>query len=103
MDISLPPAHVTMRQWNIVVIVHEGQTIEKFLGYSVYDEHYRISSQVLEYDEETKRGMTTSGSVYVFLDEPGKLHPLAQQVFDKLDALEKADVSLKFQESHDQI
>ncbi len=102
MDISLPPAHVTMSQWNIVVIVHEGKTIEKFLGYSVHDEHYRISSQVLEYDEKTKRGSTTSGSVYQFLDEPGKLHPLAQEVFDKLDAWGKADVSLKFEESRDE-
>lgn len=102
MDISLPPAHVTMRQWNIVVIVHKGKTIEKFLGYSVHDEHYRISSQVLEYDKESKRGMTASGSVYAFLDEPGKLHPLAQQVFDKLDAWEKADVSLKFEEAPDE-
>lgn len=98
MDISLAPAHVTMRQWNIVVIVHEGQKIEKFLGYSVHDKHYRISSQIVDYYKETNRGMTASGSVYEFLDEPGKLHPLAQQVFDKLDAWEKADVSLKYVE-----
>lgn len=78
------------------------QTIEKFLGYSVYDEHYRISSQVLEYNENTKRGITTSGSVYEFLDEPGKLHPLAQKVFDKLNAWEKADVSFKFDVSTDE-
>ena len=102
MDISLSPAHVTMCQWNIIVIVHEGQTIEKFLGYSVHDEHYRISSQILEYDKESKRGMTTSGSIYEFLDEPGKLHPLAQKVFDKLNSWEKADVSLKFEESRDE-
>ena len=96
MDISLPPAHVTMRQWNIVVIVRKGQTTEKFLGYSVHDEHYRISSQILQYDDEAKRGMTTSGSVYEFVDEPGKLHPLAQQVFDKLSEWDEVEVSLKY-------
>jgi hypothetical protein len=96
MDISLPPAHVTMRQWNIIVIVHEGKTIEKFLGYSVYDEHYRISSQIIEYDADMKRGLTDSGSVYAFLDEPGQLHPYAQEVFDKLEAWNKVEVSLKY-------
>jgi len=97
MVISLPPAQLTMSQWNIVVIIHKGKTIEKFLGYSVTHQHYRISSQILEYDAEHKRGMTDSGSVYEFIDEPGQLHPLAQEVFDKLNAWEEVEVSLKFE------
>ncbi|EEF80547.1 hypothetical protein [Methylophaga thiooxydans] len=96
MDISLPPAHVTMSDWNIVVIVHKGNTIEKFLGYSVNDQHYRISSQIHEYDPEKKRGLTDSGSIYEFIEEPGQLHPKAQVVFDKLNAWEEVDVTLKF-------
>lgn len=101
MDISLPPAHVKMSQWNIVVIIHKGKTIEKFLGYSVTHEHYRISSQILEYDAENKMGMTDSGSVYEFIDEPGQLHPLALEIFDKLNAWEEVDVSLKFEVNQD--
>jgi len=96
MIIPAAPAHVTMSEWNIIVIVHEGKTIEKFLGYCLNDYTYRISSQVLKYDAENKRGMTESGSVYEFIDAPGKLHPSAQKVFDKLNAWDEVEVSLKF-------
>lgn len=98
MDISLPPAHVTMSNWNIVVIVNNGERIEKFLGYSVHDGHYRISSQIVEYDKENKRGLTDSGSVYEFLDAPGQLHPYAKAVYNRLLAWDGIDVSLKFSE-----
>lgn len=96
MIFPVPPAHVTMSEWNIIVIIHEGKTIEKFLGYCLNDYAYRISSQVLEYDAENKRGLTESGSVYEFIDAPGKLHPTAQVVFDKLNAWDEVEVSLKF-------
>jgi len=52
MIIPAAPAHVTMSEWNIIVIIHEGKTIEKFLGYCLNDYTYRISSQVVEYDAE---------------------------------------------------
>lgn len=97
MIIPEAPAHVRMSEWNIIVIIHEGKTIEKFLGYCLNDYTYRISSQVLEYDVEKKRGRTESGSVYEFLDAPGKLHPSAQAVFDKLNAWDEVEVSLKFE------
>jgi hypothetical protein len=41
--------------------------------------------------------MTESGSVYEFIDAPGKLHPSAQKVFDKLNAWYEVEVSLKFE------
>lgn len=97
MIIPLAPAHVTMTEWNIIVIIHKGKTIEKFLGYCPNDSAYRISSQVLEYDSESKRGLTESGSVYEFIDAPGKLHPSAQKIFDKLNAWDEVAVSLKFE------
>ncbi len=96
MAISLPPAHVTLSQWDVIVIIHKGKTIEKFLGYDVNARNYRISSQILEYDAENKRGVTDSGSIYAFLDEPGQLHPLAKEVFDRLNAWDEVEVSLKF-------
>ena len=100
MIMPLAPAQVTMSKWNIIVIIKDGKKIEKFLGYSLHDNTYRISSQVLEYDAENKRGFTESGSVYAFIDEPGELHPEAQEIFDKLNAWEKVDVSLKFDVEH---
>lgn len=96
MIMPLAPAHVTMSKWNIIVIVKDGKKIEKFLGYSRHDDTYRISSEVLQYDAENKRGLTESGSVYEFIDAPGELHPAAQEIFDKLNAWEKVHVSLKF-------
>ena len=96
MIMPLAPAQVTMSEWNIIVIIKDGKKIEKFLGYSLHDNTYRISSQVLEYDAENKRGFTESGSVYEFIDAPGELHPEAQEIFDKLIAWEKVSVSLKF-------
>lgn len=92
----LPRAHVTMSDWNIVVVVYRDQIIEKFLGYSVNDGHYRISSQILEYDADTNTGTTVSGSVYRFIDKPGQLHPHAQKVFDKMCYWSEVQVSLKF-------
>jgi len=96
MIMPLAPAHVTMSGWNIIVIVKGEKKIEKFLGYSLHDNTYRISSEVLKYDAENKRGLTESGSVYEFIDAPGELHPSAQAVFDRLNAWEEVEVSLKF-------
>lgn len=93
---ALPPAHVTMSNWNIVVLVYKDQIIEKFLGYSVKDEHYRISSQILEYDPDSNTGTTLSGSVYRFTDKPGQLHPYAQKVFDRMSQRPDVEISLKF-------
>lgn len=96
MDISLPAGHVRMKSWNIIIINHKGNTIEKFLGYDVADRHYRISSQILSYDAENSIGKTASGSSYEFLEPPGKLHPYAQRIYDILDAEDFVSVSLKF-------
>lgn len=96
MVVPLPPAYVTMSNWNIVVVVYRGQVIEKFLGYSEHDGHYRISSQIVEYDADTNTGTTVSGSVYRFLDKPGQLHPYAHKVYDKMCNWPEVQVSLKF-------
>lgn len=93
---SLAPADVVMSDWNIVVIKHNGNIIEKFLGYSVRDRTYRISSQIQDYDAEDKTGTTLSGSSYTFLDPPGQLHPVAQPVFDMLDKRDDVEITLKF-------
>ncbi|MBD3667611.1 MAG: hypothetical protein HUJ16_06600 [Kangiella sp.] len=102
MIIPVAPAHVTMSKWNIIVIIHKGKTIEKFLGYDVNARNYRISSQIIEYDAENKRGRTDSGSIYAFLDEPGQLHPLAKEVFDRLNAWDEVEVSLKFKDAQNE-
>ena len=93
---SLPPGHIMMSNWNIVVIEYHDVTVEKFLGYSHQSNKFRISSQVLKYDPETNTGSTVSGSKYSFLDKPGRLHPAAQFIFNKLQATKDVSVSLKF-------
>ncbi len=98
---SVPPGHISLSEWNIVVIKIEGDIQEKFLGLDVNTNEYRISSQIKEYNAEKNTGFTQSGSVYQFLDEPGTLHPKAQEVYDYLSNTPEelklhVDVSLKF-------
>lgn len=95
----VPPGDIRLREWNILIIEHDGQTIEKFLGYDTRQGDYRISSQILEYDLENMTGRTQSGSMYTFIGLPGKLHPKAQYVFDKISALEETKVKLRFPEA----
>ncbi|SFK54227.1 hypothetical protein [Methylophaga sulfidovorans] len=92
----VPPTNVVMSGWNIVVIKHNGKTIEKILGYSLDDRDYRISSQIEYYDSESKTGRTLSGSIYRFLGGPGQLHPCAQRVFNMLEQHDDVEITLKY-------
>ena len=94
---NLPPGSITMSGWNILVIEYQGKLIEKFLGYSHEDNHFRLSSQVLEYDPETNTGKTESGSKYFFRDKPGSLHPLALSYFEQISTYDEVSVHLKFE------
>jgi hypothetical protein len=92
-----PSGHIVMSQWNIVVLKFEnGEVLEKFLGLDDATGRYRISSEVLVYDDEIRSGRTRSGSHYRFIDKPGKLHPDARQVLDYLDSQINITASLKF-------
>lgn len=93
---KLGPADVMMSEWNVIVIIHQGEQIEKFLGYWHQNDTYRLSSQIESYDAETDTGRTLSGSRYKFLDKPGALHPEAQAIFDMLEKAEDVVVSLKY-------
>lgn len=93
---NLGPADVMMSDWNVIVITHKGEQIEKFLGYWHQKDTYRISSQIESYDDETDTGRTLSGSRYYFLDKPGVLHPDAQAIYDKIQKAEDVVVSLKY-------
>lgn len=79
---KIPPGKVTMSDWNIVVIEYEEHVVERFIGYCYEIRSYRFSSDVVEYDPESNTGKTRSGSSYVFLDRPGKLHPMAKRFLD---------------------
>lgn len=96
------PGYITMSSWNIVVIeLSNGQVFERFLGFDTNEKEFRISSQILSYDAENQIGSTKSGSQYKFIDEPGKLHPDAQAVFDYINKSGEAKASLKFPVSYD--
>lgn len=97
MDVALPPGHIIMTDWNIVIIEYEGRVIEKFLGYSMQGDHFRFSSAILEYDPETNTGKTMSGSLYTFLTPPGKLHPLAQNAYNSFSQIAGVSVRLKYE------
>lgn len=98
MTVPLPPGHILMQEWNIVIIEYNGDIIEKFLGLDTHTGRYRISSQILNYDPDTNTGRTFSGSSYQFSDKPGKLHFSAELIYEKLFNSPVADlsVSLKF-------
>lgn len=93
---TLKPTDVMMSDWNVIVIIHQGAKIEKFLGYWHQKNTYRISSQIDSYDPKTNTGKTLSGSRYQFLDKPGILHPKAQGIFDMLEKSDDVAVSLKY-------
>ncbi|WP_273150759.1 hypothetical protein [Methylophaga thiooxydans] len=97
----VPPGHIVLSEWNIVIIKIDGIAYEKFLGLDVNTNEYRISSPVEEYDAENRIGYTASGSVYQLVDEPGSLHSKAQEVYDFManppeDLGKEVKVSLKF-------
>lgn len=93
---KLGPADVMMSDWNVLLIIHQGKQIEKFLGYWHQKDTYRICSQIESYDPDTDTGRTLSGSKYKFLDKPGALHPEAQVIFDMLEKSDDVVVFLKY-------
>jgi hypothetical protein len=98
----VPPGFIVMNHWNIVILEFDnGEVLEKFLGLDTSTGRHRISSHVLEYDAERDTGKTLSGSRYRFIDKPGKLHPDAQQVYEKIESQFNAKASLKFPRAFD--
>jgi hypothetical protein len=98
---SVPPGHIALSGWNIVILELDGEVYEKFLGHDVQTSEYRISSQIKEYDDDKNVGYTESGFVYQFMDEPGVLHPKAQQIYDYMsnpptEFTQKVKVSPKY-------
>lgn len=94
---KIPPGKVTMSDWNIVIVEFEGHVVEKFLGYCYELSHFRFSSQIVEYDPESNTGKTVSGSSYVFLERPGKHHPLAQAYLHQFSRCPGIHVRLKYE------
>jgi hypothetical protein len=97
MDIYVPPGEIIMKDWNILVIEYEHVLTEKFLGYSMNEQHYRLSSVIREYDPETNTGITESGSRYTFLTPPGKLHRRAQTIYDNFCKVKEVSIKLKYE------
>lgn len=101
MNFPVPPGHITMREWNIVIIEFNDDVIEKFLGLDTQTGRYRISSKILNYDPVTNTGRTLSGSSYQFVEKPGKLHFTAKVIYEQLFNAPGVKVSLKFPYQYD--
>ena len=72
----LKPGNILMSNWAIIELDdYHGNTNRHFIGYSVLAKHYRLSTPILYYDEETNTGKTLSGSHYTFLDKPKDVMP----------------------------
>ena len=93
---SLPPGYIELAEWNIVIIEINNDIYEKFLGYDVNADEFRISSKIVTYDKISAKGETISGAIYKLQGLPGKLHPTAQVIFNKLTAHPEVKVALKF-------
>lgn len=94
---KIQPGPVTMSDWNIVIVEYQGHVVEKFLGYCYELSNYRFSTEIAEYDPESNKGKTRSGSTYVFLDRPGKLHPVAEFYLNEFSKCEGIRVRLKYE------
>jgi len=101
MIFPVPPGHVRMKNWNIVILEYQDKTVEKFLGLDVHANNFRISSQIITYDPKHNTGRTISGSIYEFMDKPGKLHISAQPIYEQLFNAPDMNVSLKYTHHYD--
>lgn len=101
MIMPLSPGHVLMQNWNIVILEYQDKTVEKFLGLDVHANSFRISSQIITYDPKHNTGRTISGSIYEFMDKPGKLHISAQVIYERFFYATEVKVSLKYTHHYD--
>jgi len=83
MLMSMDKADVILISWNIVCIkLPDGGYGEIFIGYSVGDALGRVSTVIQEFDKETGKGRTRSGSTYTVIGEPGIPHDDALYVLE---------------------
>ncbi|MCC5797631.1 MAG: hypothetical protein JJU48_09945 [Methylophaga sp.] len=105
--VNMPKADVILKNWNIlqITVPGSGHTGEIFIGFSVNDGLGRLSTKIVSFDEEAKTGVTSSGSRYTCIGEPGvpddeAIYVLEQQVGEEKVRSElfseDRDGSLKF-------
>ena len=83
---SLPAGEVILTDWNIIEIIGTGE--QHFVGYSKLDRLGRVSTPILQFDEETGSGETESGSQYKVIGKPGRLHRDARYVLERVCPIE---------------
>ena len=79
---SLPAGEVILTQWNIIEIIATAE--QHFVGYSQLDQLGRVSTPILKFDDESGVGETESGSHYKVIGKPGRLHPDARYVLERV-------------------
>jgi hypothetical protein len=83
MLMTMDKADVILIGWNIVCIkTPSGEYGEIFVGYSVGDGLGRVSAAIQEFNKETGKGRTRSGSTYTVIGEPGVPHTDALYVLE---------------------
>ena len=79
----LPAGEVILTYWNIIEIIETGE--QHFVGYSQLG---RVSTPILKFDDESDVGGTESGSHYKVIGKPGRLHPDARYVLERVCPIE---------------
>ena len=79
---SLPAGEVILTHWNIIEMTGTGE--QCFVGYSELDQPSRVSTPILQFDEETGCGETRSGSQYKVIGKSGSLHRDARYVLERV-------------------
>lgn len=59
---------IVLRSWRVIEIENEAR---HFIGYNETEGEGRVSSKIITFDKETKRGVTRSGRVYQLIGSPG--------------------------------
>jgi hypothetical protein len=80
---TMDKAAVTLIDWNSVCIKFpDDDYVEIFVGYSVGDSLGRVSTEIQEFDKESGKGRTESGSTYTVIGEPSIPHDDALYVLE---------------------
>lgn len=84
MLVGLGKANVVLSDWNILCIqIPDGEYAEFFIGYSINDRMGRMSTRIQDFDIDTGKGLTISGSTYHTNGKPSRPHDDALYVLER--------------------
>ena len=93
---------VSLMSWAVFEVTHpDGKVKRHFAGYNIVDDEGRVSSFIVEWDPEKRRGRTESGRIYELVGKRASLGSAPMYVWnqwvDMLNPKEVKDISSEYE------